>query len=64
MLIEPTESESKESLDQFIASMRSLVLDAKNGDVDRFKSAPQFAPRARLDETAAARKPVLRWQAE
>ena len=61
MLIEPTESESKESLDQFIASMRFLVLAAKNGDVKRFKSAPQFAPRARLDETAAARKPVLRW---
>jgi len=61
MLIEPTESESKESLDEFIAVMRRLAQAAKAGEVDRFAGAPFYAPRRRLDETAAARKPVLRW---
>ncbi|PWB84067.1 MAG: glycine dehydrogenase (aminomethyl-transferring) [Methylocystaceae bacterium] len=61
MLIEPTESESKQSLDQFIATLRSLAESALQGDSRRFASAPRYAPRRRLDETAAARKPVLRW---
>lgn len=61
MLIEPTETESKAGLDRFIASMRSLAERAKAGD-DTLKSAPHFAPRRRLDETLAARKPVLTWQ--
>jgi glycine dehydrogenase subunit 2 len=61
MLIEPTESESKQSLDQFIASLRGLALAAKSGDAARFKDAPGFAPRRRLDETKAAREPRLRW---
>jgi len=60
MLIEPTETESKAVLDQFIGALRSVALRAKNGD-PALKSAPHFAPRARLDETAAARKPVLAW---
>ena len=60
-LIEPTESESKESLDQFVAVMRALAAAAKQGDVDRFKQAPRLAPRRRLDETKAAREPKLRW---
>jgi len=64
MLIEPTESESKQSLDQFIEALKGLAEAAKAGDRDRFLSAPRFAPTRRLDETAAARKPVLRWQAE
>ncbi|MCP5432117.1 MAG: aminomethyl-transferring glycine dehydrogenase subunit GcvPB [Alphaproteobacteria bacterium] len=59
MLVEPTETESKESLDRFIASMRGLALAAKAGDAARFKGAPFYAPRRRLDETQAARKPVL-----
>jgi glycine dehydrogenase subunit 2 len=62
MLIEPTESESKQSLDQFIASLRGLAEAAKAGDSTRFKDAPRFAPRRRLDETRAAREPRLRWQ--
>jgi glycine dehydrogenase subunit 2 len=64
MLIEPTESESKQSLDQFIASLRGLAEAAKAGgnDTGRFKDAPRFAPRRRLDETKAAREPRLRWQ--
>ncbi|MDI4666461.1 aminomethyl-transferring glycine dehydrogenase subunit GcvPB [Xanthobacter autotrophicus] len=61
MLIEPTESESKASLDLFIASLRDLALAAKAGDKERFLGAPYYAPRRRLDETRAARTPVLRW---
>jgi glycine dehydrogenase subunit 2 len=62
MLIEPTESESKQSLDQFVASLRGLAEAAKAGAAERFKDAPRFAPRRRLDETRAAREPRLRWQ--
>ena len=62
MLIEPTETESKAALDQFIASMRSLAERAKAGD-ESMKQAPFHAPRRRLDETQAARKPVLVWEA-
>ncbi len=61
MLIEPTETESKESLDDFIDAMRSLAVAAKEGNPDDFLNAPFHAPRSRLDETQAARKPVLRW---
>jgi glycine dehydrogenase subunit 2 len=61
MLIEPTESESKQSLDAFIASLRGLATAAKSGDTARFKDAPRFAPRRRLDEAKAAREPKLRW---
>ncbi len=61
MLIEPTETESKRELDQFIATMRALTKAAKEGDKERFVNAPQFAPTKRLDETKAARSPVLRW---
>jgi len=60
MLVEPTETESKAVLDQFIGALRSIALRAKNGD-PALKSAPHFAPRARLDETKAARNPVLAW---
>ena len=63
MLIEPTESESKGELDRFILSMRSLAERAVSGEVDSFKQAPVYAPMRRLDETQAARKPVLRWTA-
>ena len=61
MLIEPTESESKQSVDQFIGTLRHLVREARAGNTDRFSGAPYLAPRKRLDETLAARKPVLRW---
>jgi glycine dehydrogenase subunit 2 len=59
MLIEPTESESKESLDLFIGSIRALAEAAKAGETERFTAAPRFAPRKRLDETRAARDPIL-----
>ena len=61
MLIEPTESESKASLDAFIHVLREMALEAKAGKKARFEGAPRLAPRRRLDETAAALKPVLRW---
>ena len=61
MLIEPTESESKASLDLFVATLRDLAIAAKRGERDRFTGAPYLAPRRRLDETRAARQPVLRW---
>ena len=62
LLIEPTETESKDAVDLFIATLRHLAERAKAGDVALFQAAPQLAPRRRLDETAAARKPVLRWR--
>jgi glycine dehydrogenase subunit 2 len=63
MLVEPTETESKAGLDRFIASLRSLALRAKAGD-PALKSAPHLAPRRRLDETQAARRPVLAWNGD
>jgi glycine dehydrogenase subunit 2 len=63
MLIEPTESESKDSLDAFIASLRHLATLAKRGDQAAFfHAAPRLTPRRRLDETRAARQPILRWK--
>ena len=61
LLVEPTETESKDSLDRFIEVMRGLAARAKSGDAAYFEAAPKLTPRRRLDETAAARKPVLRW---
>jgi glycine dehydrogenase subunit 2 len=61
MLVEPTETESKAGIDQFIVALRSVAERAKAGDAS-LKSAPHFAPRRRLDETLAARKPVLVWK--
>ncbi len=62
LLVEPTENESKQSLDRFIAAMQSLAQRAKKHEAEFFRTAPHFAPRRRLDETAAARHPVLRWR--
>ncbi|MGB0684101.1 MAG: aminomethyl-transferring glycine dehydrogenase subunit GcvPB [Magnetovibrionaceae bacterium] len=62
LLMEPTETESKQTLDQFIETIGELADRAKSGDTDSFHEAPRLTPRRRLDETAAARKPVLRWQ--
>ena len=62
MLIEPTETESKATLDQFILALRSIAERARAGD-ESLHQAPQLAPRRRLDETLAARKPVLAYEA-
>ncbi len=61
MLIEPTETESKDGLDQFITALRSIAERARAGD-ESLKAAPIYAPRRRLDETLAARKPVLAYK--
>jgi glycine dehydrogenase subunit 2 len=61
MLVEPTETESKMGLDRFIASLRHVAQRARDGD-EALHDAPHFAPRRRLDETLAARKPVLTWK--
>ena len=61
MLIEPTETESKAGLDQFIVALRSIAERARAGD-ETLKAAPIHAPRRRLDETLAARKPILAYQ--
>lgn len=60
MLVEPTETESKAAIDQFIGAFRSVAERAKAGD-ELLKTAPHYAPRRRLDETQAARKPILVW---
>jgi len=60
-LIEPTETESRASLDQLADLMLGLVAKAKAKEVEFFKASPTLTPRRRLDETRAARSPVLRW---
>jgi glycine dehydrogenase subunit 2 len=67
LLIEPTETESKASLDQFATVLTGLAARAQSiktgaGDAASFREAPLLTPRRRLDETTAARKPVLRWR--
>ncbi|HXQ49486.1 MAG TPA: aminomethyl-transferring glycine dehydrogenase subunit GcvPB [Stellaceae bacterium] len=64
LLVEPTENESKAGLDRFIAVLRHLAARAKAGEAEFFHSSPHLAPRRRLDETNAARHPVLRWRPE
>ena len=61
MMIEPTESESKEECDLFIDAMRSIAAEAELNP-ELVKTAPHSTRVGRLDEVAAARKPVLRWK--
>ncbi len=61
LMIEPTETESKETLERFVAAMKAIAEEAKT-DPDALHAAPTRTFRARLDETRAARKPVLRWK--
>jgi glycine dehydrogenase subunit 2 len=62
LLIEPTESEPLHALDEFVESLRALAAKAKAGEAAHFHAAPRLTPRRRLDETRAARQPVLRWR--
>lgn len=62
MLIEPTETESKDSLDRFIAVMRWIAAQAGTGNGDALHQNPVSTPRRRLDEVRAAREPKLRWK--
>ena len=61
MLIEPTESVGRQELDQFIEAMRSIAREATE-DPELVRNAPHSTRIGRLDEAAAARKPVLRWK--
>lgn len=61
MLIEPTESEPKEVLDNFIKIMRDIAGDIKSGNAEYMKQNPITTPRRRLDEVQAARNPRLTW---
>jgi len=61
IMIEPTETESKDTLDDFIAIMRKIAKEAIE-DPDTVKNAPHHTPVRRLDETTAARKPILTYK--
>lgn len=61
MLIEPTETESKESIDRFICVMKKIAADSRAGKGEMLHANPLSTPRKRLDEVTAARHPVLRW---
>ncbi len=61
MLIEPTESVGHQELDQFIQAMRSIAREALE-DPELVLNAPHLTRIGRLDEAAAARRPVLRWK--
>jgi glycine dehydrogenase subunit 2 len=61
LMIEPTESESKEECDLFIDAMRSIAAEAETNP-ELVKTAPHNTRIGRLDEVTAARKPILRWR--
>jgi glycine dehydrogenase subunit 2 len=61
MMIEPTESESREELDLFIDAMKNIAAEAESNP-ELVKTAPHSTRVGRLDEVAAARKPILRWK--
>ena len=61
LMIEPTESESHEELDLFVAAMRSIAREAEETP-ELVKTAPHSTRVSRLDEVQAARKPILRWK--
>jgi glycine dehydrogenase subunit 2 len=61
LMIEPTESEPLEELDRFVDAMKSIAQEAIDSP-DLVRNAPHSTRLSRLDETAAARKPILRWQ--
>ena len=61
LMIEPTETESKETLDNFIDVMKKIASEAKEFP-DLLHNAPHDTPNSRLDEARAARQPFLRWK--
>ncbi|MDO4972366.1 MAG: aminomethyl-transferring glycine dehydrogenase subunit GcvPB, partial [Bacteroidales bacterium] len=60
LMIEPTENESKETLDGFIAVMKKIAQEAKD-DPELVKTAPHTTPVRRLDDTKAALKQIVTW---
>jgi glycine dehydrogenase subunit 2 len=63
LMIEPTETESRETLDGFCEAMLAIAREVES-EPELLRSAPHNAPLRRLDEAEAARHPVLRWQRE
>jgi len=63
MLIEPTETETKERLDVFVEVMVIIAKEARE-NAEMLKKAPSLTPVRRVDEVGAARKPILRYKAE
>ncbi|MFQ5962555.1 MAG: aminomethyl-transferring glycine dehydrogenase subunit GcvPB, partial [Candidatus Methylomirabilales bacterium] len=61
LMIEPTETESKENIDQFIAAMKQIAREAQENP-DLLRQAPRNPKVTRMNETKAAREPKLRWQ--
>ena len=61
LMIEPTESETKDTLDYFISVMKNIAAEVES-DPQRLKNAPHKTPNTRLDEAKAARQPNLRWR--
>lgn len=61
MMVEPTETENRESLDRFGAAMRAIAREVRENP-EVFATAPHNTPVGRLDEAKAARKPILRWR--
>jgi len=61
LMTEPTETESKETLDAYIEAMKEIAREAEE-DPDILHTAPHNTPVRRLDEVTAARKPDLRWE--
>ena len=61
LMIEPTETESKETLDEFIAVMKTIAEEARDNP-ELLHEAPHDTPNTRLDEALAARRPDLRWK--
>jgi glycine dehydrogenase subunit 2 len=61
LMIEPTETETQETLDGFVDAMLAIAREAKE-EPDLVKTAPHSTPVSRLDEARAARKPILRWE--
>lgn len=61
MLIEPTETESKDAIDRFISVMKDFAADVRAGKAEQFHAFPLASPRRRLDEVQAAKHPVLKW---
>ncbi len=61
LLVEPTETESRATLDAFARAVRALVARTRDPDTRSLADTPLDAPRRRADETRAARQPVLRW---
>jgi glycine dehydrogenase subunit 2 len=61
MLIEPTETESPETLDEFIQTMKQIAKEART-DPELVRTAPHNTAVRRLDEVKAAREPILTWK--